>query len=194
MQDCTTIFLITWFLGDVVHHLHPVWDIGTTIWSIDREEGEAKIFRWLIVLMLCHCLGLRSSLAGTRMLQSIWASIRRRWYQSDYHGGLCLWHRLNPVARTKVNISSKFWPECSFKQNKRKLFSIFQTMFNLSTSTWGFPRQHIDFFLFLKLIDAEALIKDLTLIKVTCSDLLHHWAWFRDSKTSLSDFRSNPLN
>lgn len=32
------------------------------------------------------------------------------------------------------------------------------------------------FFLFFLLIDAEALIKDLTLIKVTCSDLLHHWA------------------
>lgn len=185
------MFLITWFLGDVVH-LHPVWDIRTAIRSIDREEDEGKIFRWLIVLMLCHCLGLRSSLAGTQMLQSIRASIRRRWYESDYRGGLCLWHRLNPSGSGS---NKSQYSECSFKQHKQKLFSIFQTMFNVSTSTWVFPRQHIDFFsFFFLLIDAEALIKDLTLIKVTCSDLLHHWAWFRDYKTSLSDFWSNPLN
>lgn len=45
-----------------------------------------------------------------------------------------------------------------------------------------FPRPHECFpdsiliFSFFLLIDAEALFKDLTLIKVTCSDLLHHWA------------------
>lgn len=145
--------------------------------------------------MLCHRLCLWSGLVR-QTLQSIRASILIRWYKSDYHGGLCLWHRLNSAATAsaKVNISSKFWPEHSFNQHKYKLFTISQTIFSRSTST--FFRDDVFFlFLFFSFYWIDAYFFKLALY------YCQHIQWSAASpdpftwpeKQSLSDFWSNPF-